>query len=1286
MNVSTASQVPFLPSHALDKQQLRPIFECKNPNISDQPIDPKAISYLPGEPSIGLEETTVNDYLSKELKTYLLDELYDHLWLVGRRSGRSIDALHAQRLKGRSVVPTEDPSLHLIWHRNQIYIKPIPVCLFNYTFWDIYLGPTKDNNSPTSSTFDRSIAMGFLRSYAFLTPHRLDFILAKESHLIPDDIDWIAWSKFIHKFRELGDEQVAQRYHYGQLRLSRLNWAVRIVRPQHANTLWFYHLPHWSITSYLSQATVPLLFIFASVSVVLSAMQVAFIVFVHGLGSNPDTTWRARTSTQTTGASTEYPSWISDFLPDDLSLPDHQDVRIFFFNFDSYWKRDAVQTRLANIGNDLLEHITNTMRRSEACVREQSAKYGGVKVRNIGLPVDHSGLNKFGSRDSSYQTILAVLINTMSAKSPKRPRQALNKQAELSIPLQLPMVRNDRFTGRERLLQQIHYYLQKDCQDMQQCIVALYGPGGIGKTQTAAEYAYHYQRCYTSVFWIDGASEHTIRQSFSVAAGQILKSWRRLNHNETAYQIFAKDFGAEDSKTSSTPTADQAVKGVIDWLSQLENNDWLLIFDNIDDLDSFDIRSYMPSSLHGNILITSRRADVSGYWRSVEVEKMSDKEAKSLLAKSSGFSGDMNEEVSLELLQLLGHFPLAIEQAGAYISVQHKFLPHESGLYSQALQRYIHEYHLNAERLLKHKRPQSVWDYRNDTILTTWEVSLRRIEMDIPEASELLLLCGFLSNNDIFEELFTYSRFQQYTQKYALFESRVSSHLHAALKNVQNLSGSLEPGNSYDPPNYISLPHTLSVVYAITEGWFLWMWAAILDIKLFFLSMLYEEEQAENDIWWLAYKLTIVLRSHTLHKNTEQLFRWQFAEARRVLHPKHPRALYIAGDIAWIVLLQGRIQESRKWYEWVLTSRQRVQGEQHYATLGAVMGIATILDKDGSHDEALQLRIMAYEGRAASLGIENSLSLNSAYAIGQQLSNEGKYEDAVKWFQLVFYARNTTLGPDHADTLRSACHISHSLVLLDRHSEALEWDQIAWKERNKTLGPDHEDTLQSAHDIGYILSLLDRYSEALAWSQVAWKERHRTLGPDHEDTLQSAQNVGQSLFLMDRHSEALEWDQISWKGRNKTLGPDHEDTLQSAHDIGYVLFVMGRYSEALEWSQLAWRGRNKTLGPDHQDTLQSALNIGEILLPLHRYGEALEWHQIAWVGRNKTLGPDHEDTLASSHNIGESYKALGQYDEAMKWFNLALQGSQRVLGMDHEETRVTMRSIEDLEQKRGRNK
>ncbi|KAL3469220.1 hypothetical protein BJX99DRAFT_265411 [Aspergillus californicus] len=39
-------------------------------------------------------------------------------------------------------------------------------------------------------------------------------------------------ARFAHQFQILSDEQVAKRYHYGQIRLSRLNWAVRIFRPR----------------------------------------------------------------------------------------------------------------------------------------------------------------------------------------------------------------------------------------------------------------------------------------------------------------------------------------------------------------------------------------------------------------------------------------------------------------------------------------------------------------------------------------------------------------------------------------------------------------------------------------------------------------------------------------------------------------------------------------------------------------------------------------------------------------------------------------------------------------------------------------------------------------------------------------------------------------------------------------------------------------------------------------------------------------------------------------------
>ena len=57
-------------------------------------------------------------------------------------------------------------------------------------------------------------------------------------------------------------------------------------------------------------------------------------------------------------------NWISEFLPNDLPPNSPNDTRVYFYNFDSYWKRDAVRTRLQNLGNGLLEHIKG-IRQSE---------------------------------------------------------------------------------------------------------------------------------------------------------------------------------------------------------------------------------------------------------------------------------------------------------------------------------------------------------------------------------------------------------------------------------------------------------------------------------------------------------------------------------------------------------------------------------------------------------------------------------------------------------------------------------------------------------------------------------------------------------------------------------------------------------------------------------------------------------------------------------------------------------------------------------------------------------
>ncbi|KAE8393257.1 hypothetical protein BDV23DRAFT_149813 [Aspergillus alliaceus] len=56
--------------------------------------------------------------------------------------------------------------------------------------------------------------------------------------------------------------------------MSRLQWLVRIFRLRAESTNWFYEVPYWTVTSYVEQATALSLILFASLSAVLSSMQV----------------------------------------------------------------------------------------------------------------------------------------------------------------------------------------------------------------------------------------------------------------------------------------------------------------------------------------------------------------------------------------------------------------------------------------------------------------------------------------------------------------------------------------------------------------------------------------------------------------------------------------------------------------------------------------------------------------------------------------------------------------------------------------------------------------------------------------------------------------------------------------------------------------------------------------------------------------------------------------------------------------------------------------------------
>jgi hypothetical protein len=66
-----------------------PTTAAVSPEEADEPP-----SFVPGQPTIYLDQMTVGKFLAQELNTPILDELYPRLWLVARKSGARIDPLH----------------------------------------------------------------------------------------------------------------------------------------------------------------------------------------------------------------------------------------------------------------------------------------------------------------------------------------------------------------------------------------------------------------------------------------------------------------------------------------------------------------------------------------------------------------------------------------------------------------------------------------------------------------------------------------------------------------------------------------------------------------------------------------------------------------------------------------------------------------------------------------------------------------------------------------------------------------------------------------------------------------------------------------------------------------------------------------------------------------------------------------------------------------------------------------------------------------------------------------
>jgi tetratricopeptide (TPR) repeat protein/transcriptional regulator with XRE-family HTH domain len=651
----------------------------------------------------------------------------------------------------------------------------------------------------------------------------------------------------------------------------------------------------------------------------------------------------------------------------------------------------------------------------------------------------------------------------------------------------VPLTRNPFFTGREPLLALLHERLSTSRMAALIQPQALYGLGGIGKTQTAAEYTFRYGDEYTHVFWTHAATRETLTADF-------VKLAQLLNLPEKESQNLA-----------------QLISAVKGWLAN--NHGWLLISDNADELSL--AQEFLPANHSGFVLFTTRDQAAGRIAAGIEVEQLNQQESILLLLRCSkrlGRDVDLRQveaedsAIAERIVEEMDGLPLAIVQAGSYIE--------ESGC---SLTDYLRLYKAHRKVLLA-RRSRFALDYPN-SVATTWSISFRRVEQQNNDAAHILSLCAFLAPDAIPEELlmqgiaqmdadsttdasdpFRLNQALEVLRRHSLVRRDLSTHTLSIHRLVQTV---LKDNMDQDTQR-VWAERAIQAVNAAfpnvgsDEGQHQQYYLPHIQECSALISQYHlDSQEAAN----LLFRAGDFLYFHGFYAQSQSFHQQGLAIREQIFGSEHPDVAESLNRLAILASTQGDYERAERFYQQALAIREKTLGPQHPSTAESLNNLSVLYRTQGKYEQAEPLLLQALNIHEQSLGAEHPKTLTLVINLSKLYQEQRKYEQAEQLLCQALETAELVLGPEHplvAHNLRMQARIAFEQGQHER-AEFLWSRSLAILE--KTLGSEHPAAAERLRDLAELYVALGRYSDARDFCQRALSIYEKRFGPEHLVTI-----------------------------------------------------------------------------------------------------------------------------------------------------------------------------------------
>lgn len=687
-----------------------------------------------------------------------------------------------------------------------------------------------------------------------------------------------------------------------------------------------------------------------------------------------------------------------------------------------------------------------------------------------------------------------VSINGVSITAQGLPA-SLEERRRWSIP---PPVQS--FTGREELLLTIRAQLTREGATALIPTTALYGMGGVGKTQLALAYAHKYRSEYRLGWWVPADSELSIT---------------------TAYAELAVALGMS-TDLSPRELADSARELLA------ERADWLLVFDNAGTPKL--VADFLPAAGNGHVLLTSRSLAWQGIADRLPVDVLSLNDAVELLRKRSG---DSDRQAGETLAAELGRLALALEQAAAY-SNQH--LATED----RPLARYLTLFRERHAELLARGEPLAY----SGTVDATFTLAVDQLRHSNPAAVPLLEIVGLLATDEIPMQLLL-SRPEH-------LPTPTADAARDSLDSREMITALVESGLLTPDLARSGVARTHRIIQMVTVAHLSGRERRQrIEQAVELLASLFPDEGWIPN--WQPRSAELLPHAQSIidHANSEQ-----------ITTPAFARLLLRVGNFLRGSRLA--LWEALDLHEKALSINQRLYQGNHPSVARSLNELANDLRRLGILEEARELHMRALKMRRRLYRRDHPDIARSLSSLAADLRRLGKAEQARDLDNEALQMRRRLYQGDHPDLARSLFGLAMDLRVLDEVDRAKELDTQALEMRQQLYNGDNPAISYSIGNLAVDLQMLGEAEQARALDSQGLEMCRRLYHGDHPDIATHLSNLASALFMLQEFDQAWELDMQGLEMRQQLYEGDHVAIAESLLNLAVDMRALSQADKAKE--------------------------------------------------------------------------------------------------------------------------